>query len=198
MSWVRIDTETFIEKVFGIWRGQGLLLAGGDFRKGRFNAMTVGWGSMGVMWGRPFVQVVVRPTRYTYRFMEEYDSFTLSFFISDYAEALAIMGLLPASARATGSVRFRDRELMAIMGSRSGRHGDKIAAAGLTPIASAEAAAPSFAEAFRVIECRRIYRQDIDPQCFLDPALEAHYPKRDYHRAYFGQVLCIREQQQDE
>ncbi len=174
MSWVRIDTETFIEKVFGIWRGQGLLLAGGDFRKGRFNAMTVGWGSMGVMWGRPFVQVVVRPTRYTYRFMEEYDSFTLSFFSSDYAEALAIMG------------------------SRSGRHGDKIAAAGLTPIASAEAAAPSFAEAFRVIECRRIYRQDIDPQCFLDPALEAHYPKRDYHRAYFGQVLCIREQQQDE
>ena len=42
--------------------------------------MTVSWGALGCMWGRPFAQVVVRPQRYTFEFIETYPTFTLCAF----------------------------------------------------------------------------------------------------------------------
>jgi flavin reductase (DIM6/NTAB) family NADH-FMN oxidoreductase RutF len=144
-----------------------MLLTSGDFAAGRFNTMTVGWGSLGVMWGRPFVQVVVRPTRYTYGFMEQYDTFTLCAFPEAYRQALQLLG------------------------TKSGRDGDKIAEAGLTPVASTQVAAPGFAEADLIVECRKMYWQDMDPAHFLDPTIDNHYAKKDYHRVYFGEVVAI-------
>ena len=144
-----------------------MLLTSGDFAAGHFNTMTVGWGSLGVMWGRPFVQVVVRPTRYTYGFMEQYESFTLCAFPDAYRQALRILG------------------------TKSGRDGDKIAEAGLTPIASTLIPAPGFDEADLIIECRKMYWQDMEPAHFLDPTIENHYAKKDYHRIYFGEAVAI-------
>jgi flavin reductase (DIM6/NTAB) family NADH-FMN oxidoreductase RutF len=171
MNWSLVDVEQFSLKIVDLWNAQGLLLTSGDYHSGDFNAMTVGWGSFGVMWGRPFVQVVVRPTRYTFQFMEKYETFTLTAFPPKYKRALQLLG------------------------NRSGRDGDKIAAAGLTPEASHSVAAPSFAEAHLAVECRKIYRQDIDPTLFVDAAIDAHYPRKDYHRVYFGEILCIREKE---
>jgi flavin reductase (DIM6/NTAB) family NADH-FMN oxidoreductase RutF len=150
-----------------IWSKQGMLLTSGDFAAGQFNTMTVGWGSLGVMWSRPFVQVVVRPTRYTYQFMERYDTFTLCAFPEAHRQALQLLG------------------------TKSGRDGDKIAEAGLTPIASTQVAAPGFAEANLIVECRKIYWQDMDPTHFLEPAIDNHYAKKDYHRIYFGEAVVI-------
>ena len=150
-----------------IWAEQWFLLTAGDFARGEFNTMTVAWGSLGTLWNRPFAQVVVRPTRHTFGFMERHDSFTLCGF--------------PESCRGA----------LDLLGTRSGRDGDKIAAAGLTPVASARVAAPSFAEADLVIECRKIYWADLDPSHFLDPAIEANYPARDYHRVYFGEIVAV-------
>ncbi len=48
--------------VVSLWDRQWLLLATGDFEAGEYNCMTVGWGSFGVMWGRPHAVVVVRPS----------------------------------------------------------------------------------------------------------------------------------------
>jgi hypothetical protein len=52
------------------------------------------------------------------------------------------------------------------------------------------AAAPCFAEASLVLECRKIYWDDLEPGHFLDQSLDNHYPQKDYHRIYFGQVLA--------
>jgi flavin reductase (DIM6/NTAB) family NADH-FMN oxidoreductase RutF len=150
-----------------IWSKQGMLLTSGDFAADQFNTMTVGWGSLGMMWGRPFVQVVVRPTRYTYQFMERYNTFTLCAFPDEHRQALQLLG------------------------TKSGRDGDKIAEVGLTPIAPTQVAAPGFAEADLIVECRKMYWQDMDPAHFLDPAIEKHYAKKDYHRIYFGEVVAI-------
>ena len=154
-----------------LWDEQWLLLTCGDWPSGDFNAMTVGWGSLGTMWGRPFAQVVVRPTRYTYAFMEQYDTFTLCTFSEAYRPALQLLG------------------------STSGRDGNKIAQAGLTPIASTQIAAPGFAEAEVIIECRKIYWHDITPEHFLDPAIDRHYAQKDYHRAYFGEIVAVRKEE---
>jgi flavin reductase (DIM6/NTAB) family NADH-FMN oxidoreductase RutF len=167
MNRIAVPWEELTTRVHDLWEGQGLLLTAGDFREGGFNTMTVGWGSLGVMWNRPFAQVVVRPTRYTREFMEHYDTFTLAAFPVQHRAALNLLG------------------------TRSGRDGDKIAASGLTPIASTMIAAPGFAEAELIVECRKIYSQDLDPARFFDPSIDSNYPKKDYHRVYFGEVVAI-------
>ena len=54
------------------------LLCAGE--EGSFNSMTIGWGSIGCVWGIPFASVFVRPTRHTYNFMEKYEYFSILIF----------------------------------------------------------------------------------------------------------------------
>jgi flavin reductase (DIM6/NTAB) family NADH-FMN oxidoreductase RutF len=166
-SRVAIPIEELRLKSIDLWANRWLLLAAGDFHAGHFNCMTVAWGSIGYMWDRPFVQVVVRPSRYTYGFMERYPTFTLSVFPERFRAALELLG------------------------SKSGRDGDKIAEAGLTPQASSVVAAPCFAEAELVIECRKMYWDDLEPSHFGDGKIAALYPRGDYHRVYFGEIVAV-------
>ena len=162
-----VEIDKFTVQAHHLWAKQWMLLTSGDFAAGTFNTMTVGWGSLGTMWSRPFVQVVVRPTRYTYEFMEQYDSFTLCAFSERYRKAVQLMG------------------------TKSGRDGDKISEAGLAPVASTSVSAPSFDEAELAVECTKIYWQDMAPANFVDPAIEKNYPAKDYHRIYFGEIMAV-------
>jgi flavin reductase (DIM6/NTAB) family NADH-FMN oxidoreductase RutF len=150
-----------------LWNKQSLVLAAGDYAAGHYNAMAVGWGSFGTMWDRPIAMCVVRPQRYTYEFIEKYPTFTLCAFPPQYAAAVDLIG------------------------TKSGRDMDKIAAAGLTPIAASAAAAPIFAEAELVVECRKIFRTVYEPSQFIDPSIDRNYLKKDYHRVYFGEILAV-------
>jgi flavin reductase (DIM6/NTAB) family NADH-FMN oxidoreductase RutF len=84
------------------------------------------------------------------------------------------------------------RQALNILGTKSGRDGDKISDAGLTPQASAIVASPCFAEAELVFECKKIYWGDFDPNHFIDPGIDRNYPMKDYHRIYYGQILSLR------
>jgi flavin reductase (DIM6/NTAB) family NADH-FMN oxidoreductase RutF len=163
----RIDPSRLRVSPHDLFNRQWLLLASGDFAARKFNCMTIAWGSMGTMWNRPFVQVVVRPQRHTYLFMEAYDSFTLSAF------------------------RPALRPALQLLGSKSGRDGDKLAEAGLTPQSSTLVDAPSFVESDLAIECRKLYAQDLDPKGFNLPALNDNYATGDYHRIYFGEIVAV-------
>lgn len=168
MARQEIDFYDFGPRVFHLWGEQWMLLAAGDNAPGKFNIMTVGWGSLGIMWGKPFALAVVRPSRHTYGFMNEADTFTLSAFSPEYRDALLMCG------------------------TKSGRDTDKVAESGLTPIASTKVAAPGFDEAELIIECRKIYFDDFKPAQFLAPEIEGNYGGSDYHRMFFGEVLAIR------
>jgi flavin reductase (DIM6/NTAB) family NADH-FMN oxidoreductase RutF len=161
-----ISIEQLAVQPYPLWDAHWLLLAAGDLAAGRFNVMTVSWGTLGVLWDKPVAQVVVRPHRYTFEFMEQYPTFTLSAFPPAY------------------------HAILDMLGSVSGRDGDKLADAKLTARPAAAVAAPAFAEAELVIECRKLYWQDMDPQHFIDPAIAKHYPRRDYHRMYFGEIVA--------
>jgi len=170
VNWMKrnmIDPSELHVHIHALWERRWMALISGDWHAGNFNAMTVAWGSLGCMWKKPFAQVVVRPTRYTFEFMETFDTFTLNAFPDAFQKALMILG------------------------SRSGRHGDKIADAGLKPGPSQVVAAPCFQEASLVLECQKIYWDDMKPGQFLDPAIENQYPEKDYHRIYFGEVLAV-------
>jgi flavin reductase (DIM6/NTAB) family NADH-FMN oxidoreductase RutF len=150
-----------------LWNKQSLILTAGDFAAGHYNAMAVGWGSFGTMWDRPIAMVVVRPQRYTYEFIEKYDTFTLCAFPPGYRKAVDLIG------------------------TKSGRDGDKIAEAGLTAVAAGAVAAPIFAQAELVVECRKIFRTVYEPSQFIDPSIDRNYLKKDYHRVYFGEILAV-------
>ena len=84
-----------------------LITAGG---KDDYNTMTIAWGSMGDMFWEPTLDAYVSPSRYTYGFMEENDWFTVSLFPAEYRPDLQVLG------------------------SKSGRDGDKVALTKLTPV----------------------------------------------------------------
>lgn len=127
-----------------------------------FNTMTVSWGGIGELWSKEVGFVFVRPQRYTYRFMEKHDHFTLSFFGGGCKKELAICG------------------------SKSGRDIDKIAETGLAPVVLNGAV--GFEQAKIVIVMKKIAYQDINPKGFLDPSITETYKANDFHRAYVGEI----------
>ncbi len=163
----QIPFDNFVIKPFSQFDKGWFVLTAGDFTSGKYNSMTISWGSIGYIWRRPIVHVVVRPSRHTYQFMENYDSFTLCAFSR------------------------RHREALQLLGTKSGRDVDKIRESGLTPIASELVTAPGFSEADLIIECRKIYWGDIDSQHFLSDDIDQNYQGKNYHRFYYGEIINI-------
>ena len=162
-----IPLQEFIAEPHSLFDKRWFLLSCGDFEKQRFNHMTISWGSLGTLWSLPVAMVVVRFSRLTFEFMEKYDTFTLNSFPEKFHKELNILG------------------------SKSGREIDKVHPVGLTPIASKLVNAPSFRQADLVLECKKIYWDDMNPAHFLDARIHDKYPTRDYHRIFLGEVLGI-------
>jgi len=162
-----IDTLALSIQPHQLFHQQWCLLTAGDYAKGSFNSMTIGWGAIGTMWSRPFAFVAVRHSRFTYEFTQRFDTFTVSAFPEAYQDALRYLG------------------------SHSGRDGDKILTSGLTPEASIKVPAPSFNEAELVIECQKMYADDLNPAHFIDERIHKQYPNRDFHRIYYGEILGV-------
>jgi len=158
----KVNPEEITDNVFKLVGKDWMLITAGT--KAKFNTMTASWGGLGILWGKKICFCTIRPQRYTYEFVESSDTFTLSFFDDKYRSALNICGI------------------------QSGRDTNKIADAGITPI-ELSAKAVSFDEARLVIECKKLYYQDINPDNFLDPDIDKNYPNKDYHRMYIGEIV---------
>ena len=141
-----------------------LIVAAGDANAS--NAMTVSWGGMGTIWNKPVVTIYIRPQRYTKQFVDGNDLFTLSFFDSQYKQALGVLG------------------------TKSGRDGDKIAEVGFTPVQLN--GTTTYEQADLVFVCRKLYADAIKPECFVDASVdERNYPQRDHHTLYIAEVEHI-------
>ena len=131
----------------------------------RCNAMTASWGGMGILWNKPVVFVFIRPQRFTNSLVGEASHFSLSF----YPEHM--------------------REMLTYMGTVSGKDEDKITKAGLHVV---QDHAPYFAEASEVMICRKLFAQELDPECILDASIDKqNYPLKDYHILYVGEIEKI-------
>ena len=131
-----------------------------------YNTMTASWGGLGFLWGKNVCFVFVRPSRYTYEFMEKNQTFSLSFFTDEWRKALNICG------------------------TKSGRDIDKAKATGLKPIPVGNQTT-GFEQARIIIECKKLYFQDLDFCYFLDPTIEKNYNGTNYHRLYVGEILAV-------
>lgn len=155
-----------IKDPFTLIGKEKLLLSAGTPEN--YNTMTASWGLMGVLWNKNVLSAVIRPQRYTYGFFEREPYFTVTVLNPGHEDAYRICG------------------------TKSGRDCDKVVLAGLTPFFEGQAV--TFKEARLAIVCKKIYVQDFDSVGFLDPEIEHHYPLKDYHRLYCGEIVDILEQ----
>jgi len=49
---------------------------------------------------------------------------------------------------------------------------------------------PGFNEASLILECRKMYRQPMNPEGFITDAGEKVYPEKDYHVIFFGEIVA--------
>ena len=155
-----IDPDSIKDNVFKLIGKDWMLITAGI--KDSYNTMTASWGGMGILWDKKVCIAFIRPTRYTFEFLEKSEVYTLSFLEEQY------------------------RDILMYCGTKSGRDVNKIAETSLTPVF--RDGTVYFAEARLVIECRKIYFQDIQPDKFLDKTIHEYYPKKDYHRIYIGEI----------
>ena len=155
--------KEFNADVFKQFDDDWALVAAGTMQD--HNAMTVSWGGMGTVWNKPVVTVYVRPQRYTRKFMEREEYFTVSFYGEECRNALNIMG------------------------TKSGRDCDKEAKAGLHAVPAGESV--TFREAKCTVLCKKIHFQDLDPAAIPQDVQERQYSAKDYHRMYIGEVIGI-------
>jgi len=159
-----LDPLEVDDSVFKLIGQDWMLITAGTLDS--FNTMTASWGGLGILWGKKVCFCVVRPTRHTYNFMEKSDYFTLSFFEEKY------------------------RSVLNFCGTHSGRNINKIKKTGLTLLVGSKGVV-FYDEARMVIEARKIYFQDLNPENFLDDSIDDNYPGKDYHRLYLGEIVRV-------
>ena len=153
---------------------KGLLLnTNGD----KLNSMVIGWGSLGVTWGKPTFTVYVREGRYTRAQIDKTGEFTISVPMEK--------GPIP--------------EIMKICGARSGRDIDKIKQAGLTPEEPEKIKTPGVKEYPLTLECEVLYAQKQDLSAIPENIRAKMYPQdidgtnpmanRDAHIAYIAEIV---------
>ena len=103
-----INPKEIVESPFKLIGDDWALVTAGDREK--FNTMTISWGGVGIMWGKPVVFTFIRPQRYTFAFMENGDRYTMSFFDEKYRAALKFCG--SKSGTENGSVYFEEAKLV--------------------------------------------------------------------------------------
>ncbi|HBU70463.1 MAG TPA: flavin reductase [Elusimicrobia bacterium] len=155
-----INPAELKDNVFKLIGADWMLIGAGNSKA--YNMMTASWGGLGVLWNKNVCFCFIRPGRYTYDFMENSVGFGLSFFGEEYREALNYCG------------------------SHSGRSENKALKTGLTPVF--EDSKVYFEQARLVLLCDKLYFSDINPMNFIDKAIDANYPKKDYHRMYVGEI----------
>ena len=161
------DCTLHFDLVVKMLAGPGLLLGAYD-KAGKANLMTIGWGTLGVIWAMPMWTVLVRPSRYTYQCIEHSGAFTVC---------------VPTPAM---------KKACAICGSKSGRDLDKVVACNLTVRAGDAANAPDVLECPIVYQCQVVHSNDVMAPRLAGEVQTGFYRSGDYHRIYYGKIVAVR------
>ena len=132
------------------------------------NTMTIGWGSIGYMWKKPVLMVMVRYSRHSFSLIEEAGEFSVSVPLDQDLQ----------------------NELLQC-GRNSGRDMDKFERFDLKKDAAlALLDTPVVGDCALQFECRTLLRQEMDPSSLDDVIRETAYADNDYHVLYFGEILA--------
>ncbi|MCF0186715.1 MAG: flavin reductase [Bacteroidaceae bacterium] len=136
---------------------------------GKPNAMTAGWGGVGVLWGKNVAFIFVRDSRYTKEILDETENFSCCF-------------MDPTEKGVKNTLKY--------LGMVSGRDEDKMAGARLTM--NHDMGIPFIDESQFVIVCKKLAAVPITPENILkDKLLDDWYKDGDYHTMYVGEIMDI-------
>ena len=137
------------------------------------NAMTIGWGTIGIEWGVPIFAAYVRTSRFTYELIERTGEFTI--------------------CAPIGEPSVDVRKAIALCGSKSGRDMDKIAKAGLHVVEAEIVRPPAIKELPLTFECRVVFSQEQPVKEISSRLAKKFYPESGEHStphvAYYGEIL---------
>ena len=140
-------------------------------RGGEVNTMTIGWGHIGIEWGKPIFVAYVRDSRYTHEMLMDNDEFTVN---------------IPY-----GNV---DKRILGYCGTKSGRDLNKIQDLGLTLVDSDHVDVPGIRELPLTLECKVIYKVKQEVSRIPQNIQERYYPmdaqgNQDFHDAFYGEIV---------
>jgi flavin reductase (DIM6/NTAB) family NADH-FMN oxidoreductase RutF len=160
-----VDYKDYSGEMVKAFNESRVLLVGTN-NEGLNNVMASGWGMVGFIWGRPILMVMVRPSRFTYKFIEETGQFTANVVPPGLKEAVEYCGTV------------------------SGRDHNKFEEKRLTPIPSLKVKPPIIQECILHFECQVVYKSDLAGVEMEEAFLSQFYPQRNFHRLYFGEILA--------
>jgi len=135
---------------------------------GKLNTMTIGWATVGRIWNKPVLTVLVRFSRHTHDIISKANSFTVSF-------------------SKDGSLK----NAIATCGAKSGRDIDKFQECGLTPVYVDDIETPYIAEGDLHFICKLVYKNTLEPELLSEDIKRIWYKDNDYHCIYFGEIVKI-------
>ena len=167
MAFIDINPKDLTANAIKLIGLDWMLVTAGQIEK--YNMMTASWGGLGVLWHKPVCFIFVRPSRYTYEFIEANDYFSLTFFGKDYRSELNFCG------------------------TKSGRDVNKMEEVKLTPIEGFDTVA--FKEADLILYCKKLYSDDLQSENFLHPIQNDFYKNGNYHRMYINEIVACQKRE---
>lgn len=129
------------------------------------NTMTIGWGALGYIWGKPVFIAMVRHSRYTFELIEKANDFTVSF---------------PSKGEMKGELAF--------CGTKSGRDCDKFKECSIKAKDGDTTLSPVIEGCRLFFECRTLYKQPMLKENLNKEIRDRWYGDGDYHTIYFGEI----------
>lgn len=157
--------EEYLRETYRKLRDGGLLLVS-NCERGRSNVMTIGWGFVGILWGRPYFIVAVRKSRHTHRCIEATMDYTVN---------------VPGR---------KMEDILQYCGTVSGRDHDKVKDLGMRLGKPRKVTSPTILGCRIIYECKVIYKMTVNPRLIPKNLLSEIYPDRDYHTFYFGEIVA--------
>ena len=142
----------------------------------KVNTMTIGWGTIGIEWGKPIFVAYVRVGRHTRQMLDESGEFTVNIPYGDV-----------------------DSKILGFCGTKSGRDTDKITELGLELVESSVVSVPGIRQLPLTLECKVLCRHTQNIPMLPEGILSRYYPKgvdssnsgsnEDFHIAYYGEIV---------
>ena len=136
----------------------------------RYNMCTIGWGTIGVLFSENVLIVYVKPKRFTDRFLQNDDYFTVTFLNENHKKDIALCG------------------------TKSGRKIDKCNIPTLKPIYLDNGI--TFEGFTRTYVLKKIYQGKLKKANFVDSdyIIDRYYKSERPHNVYIGKIIDIIEQ----
>lgn len=161
-----IDVRNIKEDVFTlVGEDYGILTAGTPEKS---NSMVTSWGGWGIVFGKPGVFHFLRSNRYTLELMREQQTYTVSYFDSEFKDDIMQFGM------------------------KSGRDSDKMKETKLTAVQTPDGN-PTYKEAKIILECRLAEVTTVAPEDFYNDedrkfVTDAHAETGDWHKLVLSQI----------